>query len=105
MSYSVYLKHVKNARYGEFTANITSNLTSMFIALPSGDISEWNNKRAKELIEPIKKSIQALRSNPQAYRKYESPNGWGTVKGTIYFLEKCLLSFMLDEDAIIQIED
>ena len=56
---------------GDCTANIT-----------------WNVRKIIELA--IEKGLNELQNNGLKYKKYESPNGWGTVGGTMYFFETIL---------------
>ena len=51
----------------------------------NGSIFEWANK--------IKKGIAELETSPEKYKQYESPNGWGTVEGTLSFYRDCLKMF------------
>lgn len=61
---------------------------------------DWQGKQAKDMIEPIKKSldeIKALRQNGSKY-SYE------TNEDCIYVLERCLQAFRLHPNEIIIIE-
>ena len=44
-----------------------------------------------ELIIPIiEKGLKKLKENPEYYKKYDSPNDWGTYKDFVKFLEEYL---------------
>lgn len=73
---------------GDCTANITWNVREIITrstGLSWGN--EENNGLCKDVIPFIEKGLHELRVNGVKYIKYESPNGWGTVGGTIRFFE------------------
>ena len=76
---------------GNCTANTTWNVGKM-IRLSTG--LPWNNCKnngyCKDVIPHIAKGLGELLSKPQEYKQYESPNGWGTVEGTIRFFRTIL---------------
>lgn len=76
---------------GDCDANITWNVRKI-IELSTGLpwLNEANNGLCKDVIPHIEKGLAELRKNPGKYKPYESPNGWGTVEGTIYFFERIL---------------
>lgn len=76
---------------GDCYANITWNARKI-IELSTGLpwINEANNGLVKDVIPSIEKGWRKLTMNPEKYKPYESPNGWGTVKGTINFFETIL---------------
>lgn len=48
---------------------------------------------AKQLIEPLRSGLEKLEGNPEHYRQFDSPNGWGTygpfVKWVREYLAAC----------------
>lgn len=72
-------------------ANITWNVKKI-IQLSTG--LPWenckNNGLCKDVIPQIEKGCQELLTNGNAYKKYEAPNGWGTVEGTIRFFTQII---------------
>lgn len=88
---------------GNCTANITWNVRKI-IELSTGLPweNEANNGLVKDVIPSIEKGLRELINNPEKYKPYESPNGWGTVRGTIYFFESIIESW---EDFIHWNED
>lgn len=48
--------------------------------------NEANNGLVMDIIPYIEKGKKELIENGEKYKHLESPNGWGTVKGTIRFL-------------------
>lgn len=71
---------------GNCEANITWNVGDM-IRLATG--LEWkneeNNGLCVDVMPKIVDGLKELLMKPQKYRKYEDPDGWGTIKGTIDF--------------------
>ena len=67
-------------------ANITWNVRDI-ITKSTG--LEWNNESnngfCKDVIPKIEAGLKELEQNGDAYKKYESKNGWGTVDGTKRF--------------------
>lgn len=76
---------------GTCDANITWNVRKI-IELSTGLpwLNEANNGLCKDVIPCIEKGLAELRTHPRKYMKYESPNGWGTVEGTIWFFKTIL---------------
>lgn len=76
---------------GECDANITWDVGEM-IRKSTG--LEWNNEENNglcvDVIPNIIKGYSELVNNPGKYKKYESPNGWGTVLGARWFFEKII---------------
>lgn len=73
---------------GDCTANITWNVREIITrstGLPWNN--EENNGLVKNVIPFIEKGLHELEVNGHKYKKYEAPNGWGTVAGTMHFFE------------------
>ena len=68
------------------SANVTWNVREI-IELSTGLpwINEANNGLCKDVIPHIERGLQELEAHGDEYKKYESPNGWGTVEGTKNF--------------------
>lgn len=91
MSYDISFKvRVENTdlwvEVGDCDANITWNLRQMIeksTGLP------WNNEAdnglCTDVIPAIYKGLHELESNPDKYKQYESPNGWGKLQDCIRF--------------------
>lgn len=76
---------------GDYRANITYNVGEL-IRHATG--LQWlnceNNGLCANIIPYIRRGLEKLRAHPERYKKYESPNGWGTVEGVISFFAKVL---------------
>lgn len=91
MSYDIYFK-VKVEGLDKYisvcddVANTTWNLRDM---ITNSTGLEWkneeNNGYCRDVIPYIEKGYYELTKHPSKYRKYESPNGWGTIDGCINF--------------------
>ena len=67
---------------GYCDANITYNLRDMIInstKLPWENCK--NNGLCRDIIPYIAKGYTELSNHPEKYKKYEAPNGWGTING------------------------
>lgn len=76
---------------GECDANITWNVREIITrstGLPWNN--EENNGLCKDVIPHILKGYHELLTNSDKYEQYESPNGWGTVDGTIRFFKRII---------------
>jgi len=77
-----------------FDANITHNLTTM--AKQAGIYyALWNPEKlkatkAKNIINILETGLKLLKEKPEHYKKFNSPNGWGTHEHFVPFVEKCL---------------
>ena len=106
MSLSVYLHPIKEIKcecgrvhyYVEseelFWKNITHNLTKMAkeagIYRPMWHPSELGITTASQLIEPLEAGLKVLESDPDKFRKYDSPNGWGRYENLVSFVKEYL---------------
>ncbi len=88
MSYDIRLyrkgikKHNKKIYY-DYYGNITYNVCQMLeVAFGENHLKKWNDKPVSEFIEELKKGYKDMMLNPTKYKKYDSPNGWGTYETT-----------------------
>ncbi len=95
MSYDVSIRlPVKGLedRYVEVAdlGNITWNVHELIKRSSGWEIkNEDNNGAVLPWLKMIEHGISELENRPSKYRKYESPNGWGTVSGTLNFYHRC----------------
>ena len=75
-------------------ANITWNLRDMIQAVTGLEwVNEANNGLCVDVIPKIAKGYKELIFEPNEYRKYESPNRWGTVESCRSFFKRILESW------------
>lgn len=90
-----------------YESNITHNLGKM--ASEAGIYKhlwrpeELNISLAKDLIEPLEQGLALLKANPRRFKNYDSPNGWGTYKDFVPFVEKYLAACRENPDATITV--
>lgn len=62
--------------------NITWNVRELIKKSSGWNIkNEKTNGLASEIIDKVRKGDRELFISPEKYKKYESPNGWGTIEG------------------------
>ena len=103
MSLDVSLNAVRTIEV--FTSNITHNLNDMAdeagIYMELWRPDEIGITRAKELIEPLTKALELLKSNPSRFEKFNAPNGFGMYEHFVPFVEKYLNACIENPNAII----
>ncbi|MBP6238840.1 MAG: hypothetical protein KA536_22010 [Saprospiraceae bacterium] len=110
-----------------YWANITHNLGKMageagiyealwrphrlkegYNILESDHQAEWkfeeeNKTTAKYIIPLLEKGLADLKSRPEHFEKFNSPNGWGMYEHFVPFVEKYLEACKEYPDAIIEV--
>ncbi len=75
-----------------FSANITHNLTEMAEACgvyyACWRPEEINCKKAKHIEPMLESGIRLLKSYPEFYKGFDSPNGWGTYDNFLPWLQE-----------------
>lgn len=75
-----------------FTANITHNLGKMAeeagIYQACWRPEEINATKAKDILPLLQKGYADLVSRPDHFRKFDSPNGWGTYDGFLPWVKE-----------------
>jgi hypothetical protein len=77
-----------------YSANITHNLGEMakeagiyeYLWSPE-DVGVW---RAEDLIEPLAGGLAKMKADPERFKKFDSPNGWGVYEHFVPFVENYL---------------
>jgi hypothetical protein len=111
MSLDVYLRPNKCPHCGRsdegFSSNITHNLGKMAEEAKIYGIvwrpEENGIKKAKHMIEPLRKAIADMKANPERFKKHNSPNGWGMYEDFVPWLEKYLKACEDDPEAEIEV--
>ncbi|MFC5505313.1 hypothetical protein [Bosea massiliensis] len=74
-----------------FTANITHNLNKM--ATAAGIYQHlWRPEEigiteARQLVEPLEEGMKRLRADPEHFKTFNAPNGWGKYENLIAFVD------------------
>jgi hypothetical protein len=58
---------------------------------------------ASEIIEPLKEGLKKLKGDPYYYKQFDSPNGWGTYKYFVPFVEEYLNACIENPEAIVKV--
>jgi hypothetical protein len=79
-----------------FSANITHNLNTM--AEHAGVYTvlwrpeELNITTAEQLTDPLLAGLKRLRAEPEHFKQFNAPNGWGLYEHFVPFVEEVLLA-------------
>lgn len=88
-----------------YESNITHNLGTMAKAAGVYDClwrSPENGFRlAGQLIDPLRDGISRMEADPKRFKAMDSPNGWGTYKVFLPWLERLLEACIANPDAEI----
>lgn len=87
-------------------ANITHNLNTMADRAGLYEAC-WNPdkigaKTAKDIIIPLRAGLINLKGDPEYFKQFNAPNGWGTYDGFVAFAESYLLACEENPTAIIR---
>ena len=90
-----------------YSANITHNLCEMAEAAGIYKAlwrpEEERYYRASDLIEPLTKGLALLTSDPERFKAFNSPNGWGMYEHFVPFVAKYLEACVANPNAIITV--
>jgi len=90
-----------------YSCNITHNLAPM--ASAAGIYNAlWRPKeigaaKAGHLVPLLEDGLAKLKANPEYFRKFDAPSGWGTYKDFVPFVEQVLEACKTNPDALIDI--
>lgn len=109
MSLSVYLTVTKPCEVysRNYSRNITHNLGMM--AQEAGIYQhlwrpeELGIKYATDLIDPLRAGLELLKSDPERFKAFNSPNGWGMYENFIPFVEDYLNACIETPEAVIEV--
>lgn len=95
---------VRNEHYED---NITHNLAGMakeahlYAALWRPD--ENGYVTAADIAPLLRTGLERLQSDPFRYRAFDSPNGWGTYKHFVPFVERYLAACEMYPNALVEV--
>lgn len=86
--------------------NITHNLNKMAEAVGLYEVL-WRPEEigitiASQMILPLEKGIKELEANPNKYKAYNPPNGWGNYEDFVSFCKSVLQKCREYPDAVIE---
>lgn len=90
-----------------YQRNITHNLGDM--AREAGIYKavwrpeEIGAKYAKDISEIVEEGLTSLKAQPDYFKQFDSPNGWGTYENFIPFVEEYLYALKKYPDAEISV--
>lgn len=90
-----------------YSANITHNLGRMADA--AGIYKHlWRPEEigittASQLIEPLKAALVKLRADPDHFRQFDAPNGWGRYQHFVPFVADYLAACQANSDATVEV--
>lgn len=105
MSLDVTLKKVMPTEV--YSSNITHNLNKMAAAAGIYEVlwrpEELDLKYASELIPLIEEGLNKLKADPDYYKTFNSPNGWGKYEDFVPFVEEYLAACKENPDAEVSV--
>ena len=90
-----------------YNSNITHNLSAM--AAEAGIYEAcWRPEeigvtRAKDIIESLSLAIDLMEKDPERFKRFNSPNGWGTYDNFLRWVKDYLYACKNNPDAIIKV--
>ena len=86
--------------------NVTHNLSEMAEAVGLYKIlwypEEVGITSVSQMIVPLEKAIKELKANPDKYKVYNPPNGWGNYDIFVSFCRSVLRTCQENPDAVIE---
>lgn len=77
-----------------YHGNVTHNLVPMASEVDLYQVlwrpEEIKISTAADLIDPLQAGLDRLRADPDTYRAFNPPNGWGNYEGFVRFIEEYL---------------
>ena len=67
------------------------------------DFEESKTYYAKDIIVIVEKGLADLKARPEYFKQFNSPNGWGTYKDFVPFVEKYLEALKEYPESIIEV--
>lgn len=101
MSLDVFLKTTV------YSDNITHNLNKMAEAAGIYDVlwrpDENGIWQAQQLIQPLSIGLAQLVSNPDKFKQFNAPNGWGMYENFVPFVSKYLAACVANPEASVSV--
>lgn len=100
-------KHSKIEREIIYSSDITHNLKNM--AATAGIYEacwrpeEIGATKAKDIIGKLALAVDLMKKEPERFKKFDSPNGWGTYEYFLPWVESYLKACEKNPDATIEV--
>lgn len=101
MSLDVYLKKQIFRRNITHNLNVMADEAGIYQCLWGPE--EIDIYSAGDLIEPLTKGLDLLKSDPDRFKKLNPSNGWGTYEGLVSFVEDYLRWCILFPECEIEV--
>ncbi|MBT8086008.1 MAG: hypothetical protein KJN72_12335 [Woeseia sp.] len=95
--------HLDEATSEVYCANITHNLNGMAkeagiyqCLWHPGDVGIT---KAGQLIEPLQSGLELMKSDPERFKAFNAPNGWGRYDQFVPWIERYLAACINNPDA------
>lgn len=90
-----------------YSSNITHNLNKMADAAGIYEHlwrpEEIGIEKAIQLVEPVAAGLALMKADPEKFKTFDSPNGWGLYEHFIPWIEKYLQACMDNPDADVSV--
>lgn len=100
-------KHSKIEREILYDSNITHNLGKMAAEVGIYEAcwrpEEIGATKAKDIIGKLALAVDLMKKEPERFKKFDSPNGWGTYKDFLPWVESYLKACEENPDATIEV--
>ena len=100
-------RHTRTETEEIYWANITHNLCKM--AMEAGIYKElWSPDeigitKARQLIDPLSRGLDLMRSDPERFKALNATNGWGTYRDFLPWIAKYLEACRENPDADVEV--
>lgn len=105
MSLDVHLTKIRPVHV--YSANITHNLVDM--AEAAGIYAcmwrpeECGITKASQLIGLLTAGLEKLRSDPERFKQFDAPNGWGKYENFVPFVAEYLAACIENPEAVVSV--
>ena len=90
-----------------FSANVTHNLGEMADAAGIGDTlwspNEIGITKAHQLIVPLSIGLTKLKNDPEAFKRFNPANGWGSYDDFVPWIEEYIAACVKWPDATVRV--
>ena len=105
MSLDVYLEEVRptDVYWGHITHNLNRMAEEAGIYKELWRPEELGFTKAGQLVQPLRDGLEKLKSQPDSFKAFNPPNGWGDYDGLVSFVASYLRACEENPNAIIRV--